>query len=240
MSSLPRVIVMAGGAGQRWTVCRKENPEQKWAFDKLDAPIDDVPLIQRTRRMLADLGVTPLFCGGSDRLRQAGDANILASTGVDIADAVCGTAHLWDGPVRILLGDVVWSRAALATVLAPRAAGWHVFGKLGGNRFTGKKWCEIYALAISPECEPQLLSSAERLRQWPGNRKKLWELYRLMLGETLPEVPSNAWLLSPPASPHFVEIDDWTDDIDTPQDYVAILTWRRDHPEMLGLDERSA
>lgn len=130
-------------------------------------------------------------------------------------DRLWNTRQLWGGDLGVgrealvLLGDVVYSPRVLQWMIEhPTGASGKVafLGRRGLNRVTGKVSPEIYALrldVLGGHLVRQYLEVAERRLARGG---KLWGLWEAMAGQSV-------WL----------ETGDYTDDVDTPEDYRAML-----------------
>jgi hypothetical protein len=113
--------------------------------------------------------------------------------------------HLWNlsGRTVLLLGDVWFSEAAMRTIMSDTHE-WAVFGRAEGSRFTGCKYGEIWAfvfdytehdtldLAIAKAAMPRSL--------YGGGTVTGWEVLAAMGGQP------------------FIEINDFTEDFDSPRD----------------------
>ncbi len=133
-----------------------------------------------------------------------------------------------------MLGDVVWSKAAVAQLLTPTRLDWQFFGKLGSNVFSEKTWPEIYAVGFRVSASLTVLSAATQLLAQDTWRKKLWELYRVMLELPVPnQRPDLGYLFYPPASDRFCVVPDWTDDIDDLNEYLRLCRFLSNNPDAL-------
>lgn len=127
------------------------------------------------------------------------------------------TRWLWSGDDRtvLLLGDVYFTDHAIDTIAAGSASAYRVFGRYRASKVTGTPYGEIFAASWGPARIPQMdvhLREVERLRATGEcTRPPGWVLLRLWQG-----TPVRKHLVRPPI---WTEIDDWTDDLDTPADY---------------------
>ena len=94
-----------------------------------------------------------------------------------------------------------------------------IFGKTGSNLYTQKPWAEIYGLRVLDNAKNILLDNIDKALQAPKEKKKIWDLYSVLLGMA----PATKPVLSYPKRKIFVEILDWSDDIDTPEEYHNII-----------------
>ena len=112
------------------------------------------------------------------------------------------TKEMWltDSRIVFLLGDVVYSNNAIREILSENS---NFFGRLTGNKFTGKEAKEIFAFSFSAGYDVQCYWRDSMKRLWQKNKSaKLWNLS-----------------LVEEAITNFFVIEDYTDDIDSPQEY---------------------
>jgi len=127
------------------------------------------------------------------------------------------TRDLWSDADRtvLLLGDVYFTDEAMARIAAGSPSAYRVFGRYRASKVTGTPYGEIFAASWGPARHAQMdvhLAEVERLRAaGVCTRPPGWVLLRLWQG-----TPVRKHIVRPPI---WVEIDDWTDDLDTPADY---------------------
>ncbi len=131
-----------------------------------------------------------------------------------LTEFLTATLPSWTGDVWILLGDVVFSPAAIANVLRDQT----------GMRFFGSvKQGEIFAFHChAPQDTSDVMTALHianayaRAHREDGGGGKLWSLYRAFIGwpqeKEVEDVYDN-W---------FVDITDWTTDLDYGQEYDAL------------------
>lgn len=154
------------------------------------------------------------------------ELHTLAAPGTCILDGIIGSSSWWNRPGRsiVLLGDVVFSRAAMASVIADQRP--LVFaGTTDVSASTG----ELFAASWTDHQDTgELLRTApcrvrprsgERLcypRQQGGHLRRLlwWAQDRRRLKLPAPQL---TW-----APELYLPIDDWTDDIDTQADLAEL------------------
>lgn len=193
---LPCVIILAGGQGLRWQATVKqpqadgiERDSMLTVKNKLLVDIGGRPLLWRTIDLLAAAGIAdPIVYGsledphGNVRSFQPNEAP------AEIIGTFSSCMELWKKAETVLfvLGDVVWSKAAIAQLLTPTHLDWQFFGKLGSNIFSGKLWPEIYAVRFHAGASSTLIAAATQLSAQAVWRQRLWELYRVMLACRFP------------------------------------------------------
>jgi len=134
--------------------------------------------------------------------------------------------EVWNraGCTVVLLGDVWFSEDAISKVFRESDEEWTAFGRSGPSGFTGCRWGELFAQRFTSveEHEEKLLRLDAMYREGTCRRKASgWAHYRLMIGGD-PQVHG--------VGPRFVEIDDFTDDFDYPDDFNAWLANYRRWP----------
>lgn len=127
----------------------------------------------------------------------------------------------------ILLGDVWFSKSAMAAILDVERPGWTAFGRPEESMYTQKPYGELFAQVFRSSGEHgrnleklyHLYRSGACTRSASG-----WAHYRLMIG------------MSPDGfgvGKRFVVIDDFTDDFDTGTDF-EIWTRAREYYRLTG------
>jgi hypothetical protein len=99
----------------------------------------------------------------------------------------------------ILLGDVAYSNRAKNIIINDDRPV-SIYGRKGSNKVTGKEAKELFGLSIQNLSYEEMGDVLNKL--WKGGQGKLWNLLD-HLGDSV-----------------FVEIDDYTDDVDSIQEYV--------------------
>lgn len=123
----------------------------------------------------------------------------------------------------VLLGDVWFSNAAVEAITAPRAD-WCLYGRPHNSTITGKKCDEQFAVGFEPSEQARVIAAAQYGASLARARKTRWtrfpQWFHCMHGLTDPKRIDR-----PPdvSLGHFVTIDDATDDLDYPKDYVALI-----------------
>lgn len=136
---------------------------------------------------------------------------VLSSTSC-IAESILATRPLWSERNTFLMGDVFYSRAALGRILGFR-------GKLA---FFGRPWpsaivrCghgELFGVSFALDASMRVVALLEETVQARvhGHQGNLWNVYQLASN-----IPFGSRVTTPE---HLVLIDDYTNDIDTSEDY---------------------
>lgn len=114
----------------------------------------------------------------------------------------------------LLLGDVYFSDLALRRIMGYAEHNYRVFGRHGGSMITHTPYGEIFAHSWWPEHHREIdrhLENVEAGRAEGIMRPHGWMLLRSFQGGKL-----NRHIVM---SSYFTEINDWTDDIDFPEDF---------------------
>lgn len=204
------------------------------------------PILERTLRLLASLMPCHAYTAhviGPPELEAvtpygAVEFHRLAAPGTCIVAGIEASRPIWRGdePALVLLGDVVWSEAALAQVVDAPPAPLLFWGTAPLTAATG----EVFAMRVTqppgcPQDVDDLLATCP-CRRWSYRAAQGGHLRRLYWHAVARQAsrPIPFWGLAPP----YRVIDDWTIDVDTPDDLarlpelarLAELEERRLHP----------
>lgn len=214
----PRILILAAGDGERWGNHHDRPKHFAWVCGE--------HLIERTVRQVlerdpgADVRIV-VHDLADERYKIPGTKRATArhDPALHNADKVLSARHVWHrtGRTVMLHGDVFYTDEAIDEILADRP-GWHLFGRPGPSHLTGKDWNENFALAFDADAQEHIVDRIVELdiagRLPAGINHSNW--YLAAVG--VPDEHIADWARRP-ASPHFVAIDDWTDDFDTPAEY---------------------
>jgi len=209
------IYILAQGAGSRW----KDGLRFPGQYDlpsesKLMIPVAGEPNLLRTVRMLTELGASEYMV--------IAEGTIFTPAQVDTLPNKIKTLHypgnILHGVYQLLeqgqaytflLGDVIYSRQTLANILVTDEYAYTLWGRSGENQFTGKAAPEIFALTVNKEFVPLVRVHLEMIQEYES---KLWGYYHHFL-----------------FNGNWEEVTDWTDDIDSPEEYVKFfekLKWQ--------------
>lgn len=200
---------MAQGSQQR--IQHLLMPSQSMPSFKQLLPISDSDTIfSRTCRQLLGSGVESVSAvvhWHSEWIRACVEGRIPLLSQDDPGGSVVGAIHhyrnLWGRSILIVLGDVVFSHHAVFTMIGAAPSRSTFFGRRNApNPVTGKAHPEVYALRIVRDDHGALLNAMADARWRRHQDTKLHDLCG--------------------AFP-FLEISDYTDDVDTEEDYVKRL-----------------
>jgi peptidoglycan/xylan/chitin deacetylase (PgdA/CDA1 family) len=213
-----KFVIMAAGSAKRWG-------------DYLGVPkqlveVDNEPILHRTIRLLKENNIQDIYVTVPEKgyYGDLGVEEIVGSSEKEI-DKFLNAKHL-SGAV-FMWGDCWFSEEAIKTIIENQEP-LMFFGNGGGNKYTSKRWGEIYAVKTND-------TFFEKVVELDANRDQMqrcasWELYGYIFTGELPTrnyaphqpTPNTDGLfISDPVklSRYFTEIHDFTDDFDYPEDY---------------------
>lgn len=227
MNSDTTAIIIADGKATRW--------KKHLGIEKHFAEVGGEKIIERTVRLLKqyeqidDIYVVASSSDydieGSIRYEPVHDP------GFYDADKFSCSRELWNGNGRtlVLYGDVYFTDEAMAKIVSRRDHGWilFVFGRAFESNFTGKPYGECFAQSFDSSQIPEHLAGLRRVVDLysKGVIKRCggWEHYRTMIG--IPDYLMNEHLVGS----KFIDINDWTDDFDSPAEYDKFMENRAKH-----------
>lgn len=123
----------------------------------------------------------------------------------------------WARQTLVVFGDVYFTDKAVEIISEP-TKDWYVYGRSTNNVWTGTQWAEWFAFSTHWGVRRQMRMAAKLViqayKEGTHHRATPWEWYYEMEG-----MP---WLIRNPmhveTGPHWVEINDLTDDIDYKED----------------------
>lgn len=203
-------------------------PDAKWGnylgVPRHLVPVDGEPLLHRTVRQVSvystDIRITSpdderyVLPGTTRHVIRGQHVNEYASS-----------RHLWSqaGRTVLLYGDVYYTDTAMATICKYDGPLWRMFGRMGPSALTGTPWGEVFAGSWLPRHHGMLDQNMHKVTLafavGHARRCTAWELLR-----SIQLTPLNAHIVDPR---WFCEIDDETDDFDTPYDYMRHPAARR-------------
>lgn len=211
----PRIIIVAAGNSKRWN--------DYGGIPKHLVPIENVPLIHRTINQLMQAGMTDLVLVAYDDRYGTCRLVVTKPTESILPDTGIGHSYAhwcYTGRTIVIFGDVVFSNEAISILLKEHPSNdvmW--YGRLGASTTTGHAWKEMFAMSFWPTNIPALLRRIEIVRTLKEKDKKMmgaaWPLHSLQAFGSAGRWERSKWL---------IEIDDLTDDMDTPDDYAE---WKR-------------
>lgn len=212
----PRIVLLADG----------KTKDAHLGNSRLLTRINGRPLLVRTIRQFGEWADVALL--SSDPLvREAvkGQKHLFYVQAEDKSDRYFGVdmirkglTHAWNKRSIILFGDVVWTDEAVELVRKQQVDDWAVYGRSTNSEITGTRWAEYFAIEVNwGSREPakracDIVANHYMSKQW--HRCTAWEWYYQM--EQMSYDILNSRKVR--TGPHWVEINDATDDIDTADD----------------------
>lgn len=211
-----KALIFCCGSAGRWT-----GPVPKQLVE-----VDGEPLLYRTVRQLGARGVEctivatdPQFTVPKAKMFSPQDTRWLV-------ESILSTRDLWAGDMLVVLGDVVFTEAAMDTITSAR--GMHWYGRADRSPITGG--CgEVFAMSFDPDTASRFaegmqvglnmaLDSGEGRDRAGSPMGSVWQPYRhlesLPLGVHSINRSGDVW----------VEVSDFTDDYDS---YDHYLNWTK-------------
>ena len=200
------IFILAQGAGSRWEKNDRKPEQILPANYKQQIVINGEAIIMRTVRMIEEYTDEPFVVIAEGVMFSHPQLDRLTNKVMTLhypGNILHGVWQLLQPGSRrnytFLLGDVVYSKQALADILSYDEREYTLWGRDFGNLYTGKEAQEIFALTVAREAEGLL---KEQLTTIKETGTKLWHLY-------------HHWLFSG----NFETIGDYTDDIDSIEEY---------------------
>jgi hypothetical protein len=192
------IILMADGTGSRW-----DHPEV--TFKHL-IDVNGTPLIARTVKQIKKYHPkTNIICVAPEEFEAHLPGIPVTTLGYrdtekrPLLDGILRTKPFWTEETVILLGDVIFSELAIKWLFTVEFSSW-ILGRTTQNKVIGKKAGELFSWSFNHTKEPIEYNIRECLKDKKCSGK-LWDYY---------------WR----HRPSLVELNDYTDDIDSPQAYV--------------------
>lgn len=200
------VLIMCGGNGQRWA--------NYMGILKQQISFGGETLLERTVRLLQERDVADITVVLGKNSMLAWDKTRIMEVRSSgwITEGLEETQRKWRGRTIILLGDVFYTEPAIDRILSSNISP-VFFGRSGASLRTGKPYRELFGMGFDVSSADQILKALENVHQHTisGGGGRLWQLYSTVVGFPLNQ--------SRVEQKHFLEINDFTDDFDLPQDY---------------------
>jgi len=203
-----KIIILAAGEGTRWN--------NYLGTPKHLLKIDDETLLERTTRLFK--GCDIVIVGRDDRYKVEGSTlHIPKEIGLhDINRQTFYSQDLWskEGRTIIVLGDVFFTEEAVKTIRGYEGDDIRFYGRHKEGKINKCPWGELFAVSFLPNHHDEIIAclhKASKILKHNGMLNNWWEFYRYLDGID-PMVDE--------IGDRFVEINDWTDDFDNPENYV--------------------
>lgn len=201
-----RVIILAAGKSKSWNNFR--------GTPKHLTKVEGKTLLERTCKQFLKYTDNVCVIGLDERYQVDGTSlYVIKSDNTNWKDAskFLSSKDLWlrDGRTILVFGDVYFTSEAVKTIMKDKDS-FKFFLRRGANEETGARWKEIFAISFDQTMAPTFGQNLLHLTSMgQAETQAGWALYRYMIG------PAPSGLFN---NPHFVEINDWTEDFDYPED----------------------
>lgn len=219
-----RILIIAAGEGRRWG---GHNGTPKHL-----APVFGTTLLRRLVGQFRPHGEVIVVAPPDDpRYRIWGAGIHVPETTPHDADKFLSSASMWNsgGRTIIVYGDTFLTEYAVHRIISdtPRLS---LYGRWGRSYTTGTPWGECFAYSFLPAHQAAFRAALDDVRHWQEtnliSRSGGWETFRRLNGANWRQVRRKGFRVGPGAE--FVEIDDWSDDFDIPEDYDRWMLRRAD------------
>lgn len=203
---MTRVIIIAAGDGTRWGNYR--------GTPKHLAVVEKEVLLERTCKQFLKYTDDVCVVGLDERYKIDGTSLYTIKTqNTHWGDAAkfMSSKNLWlpNGRTVLVFGDVYFTNDAVRKIMKNNDP-FKFFLRKDANEETGARWKEIFALSFD---ERSVRYIGERLlhmiSRGAPQRQAGWALYKEIVQANVVDLFNNS---------HFVEINDWTEDFDFPDD----------------------
>lgn len=215
MKKKTRVIVLAAGSAERWQNYR--------GVPKHLVKIEGKRLLDRTCAQFLKYTDDVCVIGADDRYKVDGTSlYVIKAPNTNWKDAAkfMSSKNLWlnDGRTVLVFGDVFFTSDAVKTIMSDDSP-YKFFLRTGPSEFFGARWKEIFAVSFNEDGARLIGQKLLHLISLGAPTTQAgWQLYSHVIGNTTNGLFNN---------PHFVEIDDWTEDFDFPEDLQIWETARK-------------
>jgi hypothetical protein len=219
---MTRVLVLAAGDGKRWNNFR--------GTSKHLTEIEGEVLLHRTCRQFLK-HTSDVVVVGPDRSYK------VLGTGLFIppppkpqwhdAAKFWSSHEIWGSKRTILIfGDVYFTDEAVDTIMT-NTDEWKCFLRKGPSSVTGCEHKKIFAFAFNSSQNQRVRDKIAKLIAKNETGRGGWQLFSELVWDTHHYRFDN---------PHYVNIDDWTEDFDFPED---LTTWEKKRSESIPAAEKS-
>lgn len=210
-------LLIAAGSGTRWG--------NHLGVPKHLAPVCGTTVLGRLVGQFSGHGpVTVVGPPNDGRYRIDGARLECPETSHTDADKFLSSRHLWSGRTVVVYGDIFLTDDAADRIVSgpDRLA---AFGRWGRSKLTGTRYGELFAYNLPAAEHGRVLAALWDIDRWQNDgtvgRSGGWELYQRLNGADARTVRKHRRMPGPCG---FVDVDDWSDDFDWPEDYQR---WRR-------------
>lgn len=214
-----KVIIIAAGDATRW--------QNFLGVPKHLIPIKGEPILYRTVRLLKENNITDISIVSpqDDRYDIPGTHFFVPVKNPKHygVDKFINSKELWNkkGKTIIIYGDCYYTEEAIKTIVSYEEKQWNIFCRFGASTFTECPYGEIFAFSFYPEHHKEFLEKFLYIVELCDSKKIFksggWQFYRAMMGAKGEQIDRHKQYSIG------IEINDFTDDFDYPDDYLKFL-----------------
>jgi hypothetical protein len=197
-----------------------DKKREKASHHKHLIKIDGENLLERQVRLLKENGIHDVYITSHNKLCEVDSAVRYEPKKNEYEiDKAFSSKEIWNknGNTLYLCGDVFFTEEAMKIICQGSEKDYIFFGRSEKNLITGKDCAEIFAFMFKQKMQKKMknhmLFLKKEFQRGKLERCKLWELYR-----SLNNIPLNKQEITN----NFTEINDFTDDFDTKEEFK---TW---------------
>jgi CTP:phosphocholine cytidylyltransferase-like protein len=204
-----RIIIAAGGKAERWKNYRNT--------PKHLLKIEGEVLLERTIRQFKKYTDDIIIISNEDYIFAGTQLEKpLEGDWYDFGK-IYSSHHLWSNDKTfIVYGDVYFTDEAVEKIMTSEGD-YKFFLRSSASKLTYKKYGEVFGIAFLGNMNDKIKENIETLISQKKKGAGTWELYYYMHNITGVSRVKQTFKMG-----GYIEIDDWTDDFDTPED---ILNW---------------
>lgn len=207
-----RVIILCAGEASRW--------KNYTGVPKHQVVIEGEILVERTVKQFLKYTDDIVVVYNDDSHEIPGTSSYIANKQEKhkIMDKFLSSHDQWsDTKTIVVFGDVYFTDEAVEAI-ATNDREWCFFLRKDASQITGKPWGEIFALSFNGSFNQTMLDSINDIVLRQNSSNPQFPAGWILLGYLL-KVERIEEIFLPKNSYSYVNIDDWTDDFDYPQDY---------------------
>jgi hypothetical protein len=212
---MTRVIIIAAGDGSRWGNYR-DTPKHLTVVEK-------EVLLHRTCKQFLKYTDDVCVVGADERYAVDGTSlYIIKTQNTHWGDAAkfMSSKNLWlhDGRTVLVFGDVYFTNDAVKKIMKNKDP-FKFFLRKDANEETGARWKEIFALSFDAASARYMGERLLHLISRGAPQKQAgWALFKEIVQANVQGLFNNS---------HYVEINDWTEDFDFPEDLERWEEYRK-------------
>jgi choline kinase len=200
-----QAFILAAGEQQRWP---KDAPPKQLLH------VGEERIILRMVRQVRQRRMPVITVALNDEIVEAGENPIwFPDDNSTVLSTMLSTQEAWRGQTIVLLGDVIYSKAAMDAIVAFE-------GRL--RVFGNRQQAEVFAVSFSADAQDEVVRLTEQaIEYWlpyGADRVKIGGFYRAAV-----RADQGIPLQKIDETEAFFEIDDYTNDVDSEDDYRTFI-----------------